>query len=363
MCPLADSGRRAASDLDRRGVVLRMRPLSAAPEGEGEREDVDSTLDLLTLALLPGVHARTARDLAARGGMAEALAAPADHPDLFSEEAQYRLTSGAARRAAAEEQRAGGPARRAASWAGTSPSTRRFFAASTIRPPCSGSRGRWWRTKESARSPSSARARPRRPAGRWPPASPGTSRPGASRSSPGSLAGSTPPPTRVPWPAGAARWPSSDRASTGSTRRRTRASRRAIAEAKGAIVSEFPLGTSPHVPGYFPRRNRIIAGWGRAVVVVRGGAAQRRPHHRAHRARRGARGAGRPRPPRAPEPEGTNQLIRDGAVLVRHARDVADRAGPAALPRGPGRRRGPAPRRPRQGRPKGLDEIRDRSGA
>ena len=39
----------------------------------------------------------------------------------------------------------------------------------------------------------------------------------------------------------------------------------AVAE-KGAVVSEFPLGTIPH-PQNFPRRNRVIAGWSRAVVV------------------------------------------------------------------------------------------------
>ena len=41
---------------------------------------------------------------------------------------------------------------------------------------------------------------------------------------------------------------------------------RAVAAA-GAVVSEFALGTEPR-PAHFPRRNRIIAGWGRAVVVV-----------------------------------------------------------------------------------------------
>ena len=36
---------------------------------------------------------------------------------------------------------------------------------------------------------------------------------------------------------------------------------------QGAVISEFPLGTEPY-PGNFPRRNRIVSGLARAVVVV-----------------------------------------------------------------------------------------------
>jgi hypothetical protein len=64
---------------------------------------LDATLDLLTLALLPGSQARTARDLAARGPLSEALAAPEHHPDLLKEAACTRLRTGAARRAADAE--------------------------------------------------------------------------------------------------------------------------------------------------------------------------------------------------------------------------------------------------------------------
>ena len=41
----------------------------------------------------------------------------------------------------------------------------------------------------------------------------------------------------------------------------------AIVEAGGAVVSEFGLDTGPWKVN-FPRRNRVIAGWGRGVVVV-----------------------------------------------------------------------------------------------
>jgi DNA processing protein len=96
----------------------------------------------------------------------------------------------------------------------------------------------------------------------------------------------------------------------------------AVCDRGGAVVSEFSLGMSPF-PHHFPRRNRLIAGWGRAVVVVEAAA------------RSGALGTARaaleegrevlavPGHPSRSGSAGTNQLIRDGAVLVRDAADVA----------------------------------------
>src|SRR5205085_11804233 len=96
---------------------------------------------------------------------------------------------------------------------------------------------------------------------------------------------------------------------------------RAIEEA-GAIVSEFPLGTPP-LPMHFPRRNRIIAGWGRGVVVVE---AARRSG--ALNTARTAADEGRevmavPGHPSQQSSTGTNRLLRDGAALVRDAAAVA----------------------------------------
>src|SRR5262249_34548980 len=101
---------------------------------------------------------------------------------------------------------------------------------------------------------------------------------------------------------------------------------REIEDRGGAIVSEFPLGTPP-LPGHFPRRNRVIAGWSRGVVVVeaarRGGALN---------TARTAADEGRevmavPGHPSQEACGGTNQLLRDGAALVRDARDVASELG------------------------------------
>jgi DNA processing protein len=93
-----------------------------------------------------------------------------------------------------------------------------------------------------------------------------------------------------------------------------------IAE-KGAIVSEFPLGTTPF-PGNFPRRNRVIAGWAVGVVV-----AEATAKSGALGTARHAREAGRdvmavPGHPTAEGSAGTNSLLKDGAVLVRSAEDV-----------------------------------------
>jgi DNA processing protein len=94
----------------------------------------------------------------------------------------------------------------------------------------------------------------------------------------------------------------------------------------GAVVSEFPFGTGPH-PGHFPRRNRIIAGWGRGVVVV-----EARAKSGALVTARCALESGRevmavPGHPSQPTAEGTNALLRDGAALVRGAADVAHELG------------------------------------
>jgi DNA processing protein len=95
---------------------------------------------------------------------------------------------------------------------------------------------------------------------------------------------------------------------------------------RGALVSELPLGMGPR-PEQFPRRNRLIAGWGRAVVVVEAAA-----RSGALVTARLALDEGRevlavPGHPGSLTAGGTNALIRDGAVLVRDAADVLEGMG------------------------------------
>ena len=99
----------------------------------------------------------------------------------------------------------------------------------------------------------------------------------------------------------------------------------------GALVSEFALGVGPR-PGHFPRRNRILAGLSRAVVVVE--AAEKSG---ALVTARLALDAGRevlavPGHPMDAWAAGTNALIKDGAGLVRDAADVLAEVGLARQP-------------------------------
>jgi DNA processing protein len=103
----------------------------------------------------------------------------------------------------------------------------------------------------------------------------------------------------------------------------------ALAEAiakNGAVISEFPLSTTPQ-RHYFPQRNRLIAGWTPAVVVVEAG-----QRSGALVTARLALDEGRdvyavPGGPWSETAMGANQLIRDGAALVRGAGDVLEEMG------------------------------------
>ena len=103
-------------------------------------------------------------------------------------------------------------------------------------------------------------------------------------------------------------------------RNRTLAHR--IAE-HGVIVGEFPLGTPP-VAANFPRRNRIIAGLARGVLVVEAATNSGSLITARLAAENGREVLAIPGSIHAPLSRGCHRLIRDGAKLVETADDVLD---------------------------------------
>ena len=93
--------------------------------------------------------------------------------------------------------------------------------------------------------------------------------------------------------------------------------------AEGAVISEAPLGTVP-MGRHFPRRNRIIAGLARGVVVVEGAARSGSLITARLALEQGREVLAVPGSPLDPRSRGPNRLIRQGATLVESADDVLD---------------------------------------
>ncbi|WP_084193099.1 DNA-processing protein DprA [Vannielia litorea] len=123
----------------------------------------------------------------------------------------------------------------------------------------------------------------------------------------------------------------------------------------GLILSEEPPGLQPQAR-HFPKRNRIISGLARAVIVVEAGA-----RSGSLITARGALDQGRevmavPGHPFDARASGCNLLIRDGATLIRSAEDVIEALGPAPAEIAPAVRAAPvapadlprAPERPQE---------------
>ncbi len=99
----------------------------------------------------------------------------------------------------------------------------------------------------------------------------------------------------------------------------------AIAE-RGIIVSERVPGTVPRAD-FFPRRNRIISGLSRALLVIEAAVRSGSLITARFAAEQGRDVFAAPGSPMDPRCEGTNKLIRDGATLLMSARDVLEALG------------------------------------
>lgn len=99
-----------------------------------------------------------------------------------------------------------------------------------------------------------------------------------------------------------------------------------IASGFGAVVSEFPLGTAPDKQT-FPMRNRIVAAWCRALLVVECPAWSGSLITANLASEYGKPIFAVPGPIDKPTSAGCNQLIRDGATLVADASHILDDLG------------------------------------
>jgi DNA processing protein len=92
-------------------------------------------------------------------------------------------------------------------------------------------------------------------------------------------------------------------------------------EASGALVSQFEPGTPP-LAGYFPARNRVIAGLSLAVLVVEAAEKSSSLITAGLAAEMGREVLAVPGPLTSPQSVGAHRLIQDGAALIQGWEDV-----------------------------------------
>lgn len=92
---------------------------------------------------------------------------------------------------------------------------------------------------------------------------------------------------------------------------------------RGLIVSEMPLGTRPRA-SHFPRRNRIISGLSRGVIVVEAARRSGSLITVRYALEQGREVFAVPGSPLDPRAAGPNHLIREGALLIENAADVVE---------------------------------------
>ena len=105
---------------------------------------------------------------------------------------------------------------------------------------------------------------------------------------------------------------------------------------RGAILSEAPIGLQP-LGRHFPRRNRIVSGLAEGVVLIEAAARSGSLITARCALEQGREVMAVPGSPLDPRAEGCNQLIREGAALIRDAADVEEAlAAPRSLALKPG---------------------------
>jgi len=321
---------------------------------------VDATFDLLTLALLPDVGPRTARDLAAAAPLAEALARPTAHAALLTPRAIGCLASGdARRRAEAELERATALGVRIVGW--DEPDYPELVRRIYDPPPVLWVRGRL-EPGEGPRSVAVVGSRAASPQGAALAHAMGRDLGACGLTLVSGLARGIDAAAHQGALQAGARTVAVLGSALDCLYPREHAGLAAAIAERGAVVSELPFGTSAQ-PGTFPRRNRILAGWGTAVVVVE---AARRSG--ALITARCALDEGRevlavPGHPSHAGSAGANQLIRDGAALVRDAADVSAELGLTPPPDRAAAETDPVLGALRPDVPASLDEIQAHSGA
>ena len=96
---------------------------------------------------------------------------------------------------------------------------------------------------------------------------------------------------------------------------------------RGAVIAELPLGTEPQAR-HFPRRNRIISGMARGVVVVEAAAKSGSLITARFALEQGREVFAVPGSPLDPRSRGCNDLLRNGATLTETAADILAQLGP-----------------------------------